>query len=68
VELEDFGGSLRDKVKAQIQPAIEECLKYRNQSHQIQSTNHKLAHVESSKAPVCRHPLVQHLHQTHIAG
>ncbi|CAC9437383.1 HyaD/HybD family hydrogenase maturation endopeptidase [bacterium endosymbiont of Bathymodiolus sp. 5 South] len=28
VELEDFGGSLRDKVKAQIQPAIEECLKY----------------------------------------
>jgi Ni,Fe-hydrogenase maturation factor len=23
VELEDFGGSLRDKVKAQIQPAIE---------------------------------------------
>ena len=26
--LEDFGGSLRDVVKAQMQPAIEHCLKY----------------------------------------
>lgn len=28
VQLDDFGGSLRDEVKAQIQPAIKECLKY----------------------------------------
>ncbi|CAC9484578.1 Hydrogenase 1 maturation protease HyaD [uncultured Gammaproteobacteria bacterium] len=28
VQLEDFGGSLRDEVKVQIQPAINECLKY----------------------------------------
>ena len=28
VELEDFGGSLRDEVKAQMQPAIQHCLDY----------------------------------------
>jgi hydrogenase maturation protease len=28
VELEDYGGSLRDKVKAQIQPAITQALEY----------------------------------------
>ncbi len=28
VQLEDFGGSLRDEVKAQIQPAIQACLKH----------------------------------------
>jgi hydrogenase maturation protease len=49
VELEDFGGSLRDKVKAQIQPAIEECLKYLDGYG-----------IEYKKRTVCRGPSNEH--------
>ena len=51
-QLEDFGGSLGDEVKAQIKPTIQECLKYLDSfSIEYQSRNAPLLEQDNINSP-----------------